>query len=103
MEDLTPREQQVLDLLKSGGGRCSLDDMLSAINATKMSEPTVTDDDGNEEERKVVRRQGIIQSIKSMNSKLALVGQLVVLDEGGRGRGNKAIYALKELKRRRRT
>lgn len=86
--NLTPREQQVLDLLKSGGGRCSLDDMLAAMIATQ------TEDD------RPLQRQGVIQTIKYMNSKLARDGKLVVLAEGGRGRGNKAVYALKEMKRR---
>lgn len=84
MEDLTPREQQVLDLLRSGDGRCSLDDMMRAMS---LDQP--------------VRRQAIIVAIKSMNSKLALNGQLVVLDSGGRGRGNKAVYKLTTLKRKR--
>lgn len=86
--NLTPREQQVLDLLKSGGGRCSLDDMLAAMIATQA------------EDDRPLQRQGVIQTIKYMNSKLARDGKLVVLTEGGRGRGNKAVYALKEMKRR---
>lgn len=84
MDDLTPREQQVLGLLKSGGGRRSLDELVAAITT----------------DEKPVRRQGVVQTIKYMNSKLAQKGTLIVRESGGRGRGNKATYYLQKLEKR---
>lgn len=84
--ELSPREQQVMDLLRDGGGRRSLDEMVIAITT----------------EESPVRRQGVTQTIKNLNNKLARIGKFVVLDSGGRGRGNKAVYKLVELKRKRR-
>lgn len=82
MDELTPRERQVLDLLNSGGGRRSLDELVQAITTDEVP----------------VSRQGVIQTIKYMNSKLAHTnGLLVVLESGGRGRGNRATYCLKKL------
>lgn len=82
MDELTPRERQVLDLLRTGGGRCSLDDLIESISNSD----------------KPVTRQGIIQTIKYMNSKIAHTdGILVVLESGGRGRGNRATYVITKV------